>query len=145
MTTEAIQLDVFRDGSRLLVVPGALSDIGFQDLDQLIVVGAEGLAGALETGERSARAITALPRDKRFGTGTPTWKQAGYESEQQFVKGTALVSIVRDDELTELFFMVAARNLRGGDIDDGPEALGRGTPLTVVAEHVLAMFAKHDR
>ncbi|HEY1817736.1 MAG TPA: hypothetical protein VGG74_35590 [Kofleriaceae bacterium] len=144
MTTDAIQLEVLRRGEQLLVVPGVLCEVGFQSLDEVVVVD-DGLARALERGERIARAATALRTDKDFATRTPLWKQAGCESNEQFVKGTTVVSIVRDDELTELFFMEASPDLSGFDGHEDPEALGPGTPLGVVAEHVLAMFAKHDR
>jgi hypothetical protein len=145
MTTDAIQLKVYRRDGQLLVVPGALSGVGFKGLDEPIPVGDDGLTHALERGERSARAASALPRDKRFDIGTPIWKQAGCASYQQFVKGATLVSIVRDDDLTELFFMVPSPDGTGFDGQGPPQELGPGTPPSVVAEHVLAILERHGR
>ena len=145
MTQQAIQLNVYRRNGRLLVVPGALCDFGFKDLDELIAADGSDLAQALERGERSARAVMELPSSERFDTGTPAWKQAGCKSYQDFVKGTILVSVVRNDQVTELSFMAPSPKNTGFDGDEDPVTLGPATPLNVVAERVLAFFAAHDR
>jgi len=145
MIQEAIQLDVFRREGRLFVVPGALCGNGFKAIDELIRVEDGDLVRALERGERSARAAAALPMEKRFDTGTPFWKQAGCATFSQFVKGTTDVTIVRDDDLTELFFSAPSPDGLGLAGNDDPQELGPGTPLSVVAEHVLAMLDRHAR
>lgn len=140
----AMQLKVHRRDGRLLVVPGALSEVGFQGLDELIED--SDLVRALERAERRARAATALPMEQRFEPGTPPWQQAGCASYQDFVRGATLVSIVRDEELTEPFYLALSPDGSGFDGQDAPEELGPGTPLSVVAERVLAMFARpHSR
>jgi hypothetical protein len=143
MTQQAIQVNVYRREGRLFVVPGATCEVGFKDLDEVIEVQAAGLVHALERAERSALAAETLPMNKRFDTGTSPWKQAGFATYQQFVKNATLVSIVRDDDLTELFFMVPSPDGLGLTGHGAPEELGPGTPLSVVAEHVLAMLDRH--
>lgn len=145
MTQEAIQLNVYRRNGRLFVVPGALCEFGFKDLDEVITADDVDLARALDRGERSARAAMELPSGERFDTGTPAWKQADCKSYQDFVKGSMLVSVVRNDEVTELSFMAPSPKNTGFDGDEDPETLGPGTPLKVVAERVIAMFAAHAR
>lgn len=119
---EAIQLKVYRRDGRLLVVPGALSEIGFQGLEELIED--DDLVRALERAERRARAASALPMGERFEPGTPPWQQAGCDRYEDFVRGATLVSIVRDDELTELFYLTPSPDGSGLDGHEAPEELG---------------------
>ena len=56
-----------------------------------------------------------------------------------------LVSIVRDDELTELSFLAPSPDGTGLDGQEEPEERGPGTPLSEIAECVLAMFAWNSR
>lgn len=143
---EAIQLNVYRHGGRFFVVPGAGCEVGFKDLDEVFEIdSADGLANALELGERCARAATELPMNQRFDTGSPWWQQAGFASYQRSVPGSLLVSIVRNERLTELVLMVPSPGNTGFDGSEEPEVLPRGTPLDVVAARVLAMFAADQR
>lgn len=144
MTQQVIQVNVYRRDGELFVVPGATCEVGFKDLDELIKVEDDDLVHALEWAERRALAAQALPMDQRFDTGSAPWKQAGFATYRQFVKTARLVSIVRDDELTELLFLSPSTDGSGLTGQGNPEELGPGTPLSVVAEHVLAIFAKHE-
>jgi len=152
MTQPAIQLMVFRRNGQVLVTPWALSDTGFDALHELIPVGPErdGLLKALELGESHARAASKRPLDKRFPTGTPYWQQAGCKTYEQFARGANAISIVRDDELTELAYQVPDDRGALVALDDAETrglavALGPGTPMTDVAGAVQQIFEAADR
>jgi hypothetical protein len=152
MTQPAIQLRVFRRNGQVFVTAWALSNTGFNALHELIPVQPvrDGLLKALELGEHHARAATERPLKKRFPAGTPYWEQAGCKTYEQFAKGANAISILRDDELTELAYHVP--NSRGAfvPIDDAESrelavALGPGTPMSKVAGAVQQMFETADR
>lgn len=145
MTRDAILLMVYRRGDQLVVNAGALYDDGFHGLEGLIPAegGLAGLIRALESGEAQALDVTRLPRAKRPLMRVPFWTAAGCDSWDGFMPGTTAVEIVRDDDLTELEYLVPDAKW-GALVGTGDkQSFGPGTSLTDIARAVLAIFGAH--
>ena len=143
MKTEAISLMIHRRGDQLLVTPWALSNVGFQCLDDVFVAepGSEGLVKALDLAARRAREVASTPRDQRFRErGTPYWKRAGARSEKEFVKGATAVTVLLSDKRSELQRLVPMKDNDGMEAKANPKTLAAGLGLAEIAREVLEML-----
>ena len=139
---EAIHLEVYRRANGLLVSAWVIADT-WRSLPGIIVVGPEpdGLAHALERGEREARDVTASrPRSERVLEGVPYWEAAGYPVWEDFMRNTSGIGIWRMNGLTELKFKEMDADCGTHVIKELTRKLEPGASMTDVARAVMEMF-----
>ena len=147
MSQEAIRLEIYRRANGLLVSAWVIADT-WRSLPGIIAVepGPDGLAHALERGEREARDVTASrPRSERVLDGVPYWEAAGYPIWEDFIKNTSLIAIWRMNGLTELKFEEIDERCRTHVIKELTRKLEPGASMTDVARAAMEMFAAADQ